>query len=272
MRRAERAEKGLGDAREAIASLQAALGVKANDLDAARSLERLYEAEKMWPELLEAMRLRAANVEEASERIALRKRIAELQARELEDPLSALEIYRQVLDEAPTDEGTIKAVRTLGEQDEDLRMTAADVLEPVLRSAGRHDDLVAVLEMRLAAQDDAFDRGKTLRSIALVNEEGRNDVVAARTALLRAFDQTPDDKDLGAELERLAAREPDDAGFRAYADAIDKRVTTAYDAELQRELLTTLARIAEEKLSDHARAAAARGGFEKKKPTRKNRY
>ena len=35
-----------------------------------------------------------------------------LQARELEDPLSALEIYRQVLDEAPTDEAA-EALRLL---------------------------------------------------------------------------------------------------------------------------------------------------------------
>src|SRR5262249_9491459 len=145
MRRADRAERGLQDAREAIASLQAALGVRANDVDAARSLERLYESEKMWAELLEAMRLRAANVADVVERITIRKRIAELQARELSDPGAALEIYRQVLDEAPNDEGAIVAVRKLGEDDAELRMTAADVLEPVLRQANRHDDLVAVL-------------------------------------------------------------------------------------------------------------------------------
>ena len=257
MRRADRSEKGLSDAREAIASLQTALSVRANDVAAARSLERLYEAEKMWSELLEAMRLRAANVADAAERIALRKRIAELQARELQDPAAALEIYRQVLDEAPTDEGAIAAVRALGAQDDELRATAADVLEPVLRAAGRHQDLVAVLEMRLGSQQDAFDRGKTLNAIARVHEEGRKDVVAARDALLRALDETPDDKELRAELERLAGLEPDDAGFRAYADALDKRAEAALDPELQRELLTTLSRVAEEKLKNDARAAKA---------------
>src|SRR6185369_17230451 len=107
-------ELGVQDAREAIASLRSALDVRHGDSEAVRALERLYEAEKMWPELLEAMRLRAATVDDAVERIALRKRIAELQGRELQDPSAALEIYRQVLEEAPEDEGAIDAVRKIG--------------------------------------------------------------------------------------------------------------------------------------------------------------
>ena len=111
--------------------------------------------------------------------------------------------------------------------------------------------------MRLASQQDAFDRGRTLGAIARVHEDGRKDVIAARSALLRALDETPDDKDLRADLERLAGLEKDDAGFRAYADALEKRAAAIFDAELIRELLTTLARISEEKLKDDARAAAA---------------
>ncbi len=257
MRRARRAETGTKDSREAIASLQAALSVRAGDPDAAKALERLYEQEKMWPELMEAMRLRAAVVEDPKERIALRKRIADLQARELEDPAGALEIYRQVLDESPGDEGAIASVRALGEKDEELRLTVAEILEPVLRSAERHDDLVAILELRLAAQSDAFDRSKTLQSIARVHEEGRKKPVDARDALLRAFEETPDDKVVREEIERVAALEADDEGFRAFAEALETRAGSAYDAELVRELLVTLARISEERLKNDGRAAKA---------------
>jgi len=257
MRRARRAETGVKDAREAIASLRAALDVRNSDTDAVKALERLYEAEKMWPELLEAMRLRAATIDDAKERIALRKRIAELQAREQSDPSAALEIYRQVLEEAPDDEGAIEAVRKIGETDEDLRGTAADILEPVLRGASRHDDLVKVLEMRLGGQQEAFDRSKTLRAIAHVHEEGRRKVVDAREAMLRAFDETPDDKELRDDLERLAAMEEGDEGWRAWAEALEKKAQGAYDAELSKNLLTTLARVCEEKLKDDARAAQA---------------
>jgi tetratricopeptide (TPR) repeat protein len=257
MRRARRAEVGIKDAREAIASLQAALSVRPNDLEAARGLERLYEAEQMWPELLEAMRLRAATANDRDERTTLRRKIAELSARELSDPMGALEIYRQVLEEAPTDELSIAAVTALGQKDDELRTVAADVLEPVLRAAGRHADLVKILEMRLAAQQDAFERSKTLRSIALVSEEGLRDLPAARGALLRALDETPDDRQLREELEAVAGREGGTDGYAALADALEKKAASAYDAELARELLVALARIAEEKLSDDARAAAA---------------
>jgi golgin subfamily B member 1 len=257
MRRAKRAETGLKDSREAISSLQAALSVRAGDADAAKALERLYEQEKMWPELMEAMRLRAAVVEDSAERISLRKRIAALQASELEDPNGALEIYRQVLEEAPTDEGAIASVRALGEKDEELRLTVAEILEPVLRSGNRHDDLVAVLEMRLAAQSDAIDRSRTLQAVARVHEEGRQKPVDARDALLRAFEETPDDKHVRDEIERVAGLEPDDEGFKAFAEALETRAQSAYDAELVRELLVTLARISEERLKNDARAARA---------------
>lgn len=257
MRRARRAEKGLVDPREAIGSLRAALDVRPNDPEASRALERLYESEKMWLELLDAMRLRAATTSDAAERIGVRKRIGELQARELDDAAAALEIYRQVLDEAPGDEGAVAAVRAIGEKDEALRGTAADILEPVLRGAGRHDDLVAVLELRLGGQQDPTDRARTLQSIARVHEEGRHDLAAARDALLRAFEETPDDKELRDELERLAGHEAGDAGWRAWADALEKRAAGGYDAELGKELLVTLARVAEQKLKDDARAASA---------------
>ncbi|MGZ5966930.1 MAG: tetratricopeptide repeat protein, partial [Polyangiales bacterium] len=257
VRRARRAETGTKDPQEAISSLQAALSVRPGDREAVRALERLYESEKMWPELMEAMRLRAATVEDSAERIDLRKRIATLQARELQDPTGALEIYRQVLDEAHSDEGAIAAVRAIGEKDDTLRHTAAEILEPVLRSAGRHDDLVAVLEMRLAGEQDHLDRSRTLQAIARVHEEGRKQPVEARNALLRAFEETADDKGLRDELERLAGTESDDAGFKAYADALEKRAGAAYEPEVVRELLQTLARIAEEKLKDDVRAAAA---------------
>jgi tetratricopeptide (TPR) repeat protein len=257
MRRARRAETGKKDAREAIDSLQAALSVRPGDLEASRGLERLYEQEKMWPELMEAMRLRAAVVEDAKERIELRKRIAGLQARELEDPAGALEIYRQVLDEAQADEGAITAVRALGEKDENLRLTVAEILEPVLRSAGRHDDLVAILELRLAAQSDAFDRSKTLQAIARVHEEGRKKPIDAREALLRAFEEAPDDKALRDDIERVAGIEMDDSGYRAFAEALDTRAGAAFDAELVRELLVTLARVSETHLKNDARAAKA---------------
>jgi tetratricopeptide (TPR) repeat protein len=257
MRRAKRAEKGLVDPREAIGSLRAALDVRPNDPDAARALERLYESEKMWLELLDAMRLRAATTSDAAERISVRKRIGELQARELDDASAALEIYRQVLDEAPADEGAITAVRQIGEKDEALRGTAADILEPVLRGAGRSDDLVAVLEMRLGGQQDPIDRARTLQAIARVHEEGRHDVAAAREASLRAFEETPDDKELREELARLAGLEAGDAGWRAFADALEKRAAGGYDAELAKELLVTLAGVCEDKLKDDARAASA---------------
>ncbi len=81
----------------------------------------------------------------------------------------ALEAYREVL-EGGVDDEVIAAVRDIGETREELRIEAADVLEPVLRAAGKQRPLADVLEMRLRAQTEPAERAQTLRAIAAVAE------------------------------------------------------------------------------------------------------
>jgi tetratricopeptide (TPR) repeat protein len=252
---ANRYEQGLHEPREAIELLNEALAVKPGDGQAMRRLDALYTAERLWPELLENLRLQASAAADEATRRALKRRIGDLLSGELEDARQALEAYREVLDAGP-DEPVIIAIRKIGEAHEDLRTEAADALEPVLRGAGRHADLLEVCEMRLRAQSDPKERARTLRAIAEVAERDLGDKAKAESALLRALSEEPDDQALHAEVERLAGEIGED-GWKRYSEALEDRAAALFDTTITTDLYVRLGRVAETRLSDDARAAKA---------------
>jgi tetratricopeptide (TPR) repeat protein len=252
---ANRYEHGLKEPREAIELLNEALAVKPGDSAAMQRLDALYTAQRLWPELLENLRLQASSAPDDAARRVLKRRIGDLLSGELEDARQALEAYREVLDGGP-DEAVITAIRRIGEANEDLRAEAADALEPVLRGAGRHADLVEVCEMRLRAQTDPHDRARTLRTIAEVAERDLGDKAKAENALLRGLTEEPDDHALHADIERLAV-EIGTEGWGRYADALAERAGALFEPAVTTDLYMRLGRVAEQRLGDDLRAAKA---------------
>ncbi|HSQ66499.1 MAG TPA: tetratricopeptide repeat protein, partial [Polyangiaceae bacterium] len=252
---ADRYEKGLDDRREALGLLGEALAVRPGDVAIMRRLDALYTAEGMWPELLDNLRLQAAQTGDDAERRTLRKRIGALLAKELDDPQKALEAYREVL-ASGADDDTIRAVRELGESREELRTEAADILEPVLRAGERHEALADVLEMRLRAQAEPDGRARTLRAIAEVCEGPLGDAKRAQDALIRALADEPGDAQLHADVERISEKLGDD-GWTRYATTLAERAGATFDADVTTDLFMRLGKVAESHLRDDARAAKA---------------
>jgi len=252
---AARYEGSLNDRREAITLLSEALATKPGDADVTERLSVLYAAERMWPELLENLRLTASGTEDLAVRRTVKKRIGALLAHELEDARAALDAYREVL-EGGFDEESAKAVREIGESREELRAEAADALEPVLRAGGKNDELADVLEMRLRAQTEPAERAKTLRAIATVAEGPLGNPTRAHDALLRALAEEPHDPEMHQEIERLSIA-LGDAAWARYADALAERAGAIFDATVAADLFSRLGRVAEEHLKDDARAAKA---------------
>jgi tetratricopeptide (TPR) repeat protein len=252
---AGRFENDLSDRREAIESLGQALGVRPGDTEVLRRLDVLYTHERLWPELLDNLKLQAGAATDEAARRALKKRIAALYAVELQDPQAALDAYREVL-ETGFDAEAAAAIRSIGETHDELRADAANALEPVLRAAGRSDELAAVLELRLRAQSEPADRARTLRALSEVSETALGDPARAQSALLRALAEEPNDAALHAEVERLADRSGSD-GWRRYADVLQERAAAIFEANVAADLFVRLGKVSEEKLDDPARAAAA---------------
>lgn len=248
-------EVGLNDRREAVLLLGQALATKPGDTEVMQRLSGLYEAEKMWPELLENLGAQVEAETDPTARSVLKRRIGKLLASELDDHAKALEAFREVLDHGYDDEAAT-AVRAIGESRDELRREAADILEPVLGAAGKHEALADALEMRLRAQADPAERAATLRKIAQVSEASLSDLGRAETALLRALAEEPQEASLHEEIERVAGL-LGKAGWERYADALGERAASIFDAKVTAELFSRLGKVAEAHLSDLPRAAEA---------------
>ncbi len=252
---AQRYETGLNDRREAIRELALAHEVKPGERDVVRRLGELYAAERLFPDLLENLKLQAAEETDAAARLALKKRIGALLSHELDDGPAAVEAYRDVLDSG-YDAEAVQALRELGQKREELRADVVDVLEPVLRAASRHQELADVLEMRLDADSDPHARATTLREIARLAGSEVGDWERAEKALLRALGEEPVNPDVHTDLEAVAERRGTES-FRRYADALAERAGATLEAPVAAELYSRLGAIAENKLEEHERAARA---------------
>lgn len=254
MKAAKCQEEKLENRQAAIEALNQALAVRPGDPEVLSSLNRLYRAEELWPELLENLRLEASSADSVGRRADLRKQIAEILSSKMSSFEDALDAYGLVLSEVPDDAGAIAAARKLGQEHEHLRASAASILVPVLSQASEYADLVDVLEMRLTTETEPSARASTLRSIADTLEKQLNKPADAESALLRALAEQPEAPDLHSEIERLAEAS---GGWARYADALTERAQATFDVTLARELYTRLGRVAEQRLNDEARAILA---------------
>ncbi|MBN1609318.1 MAG: tetratricopeptide repeat protein [Polyangiaceae bacterium] len=247
-------EERIGDRIGAIESLNRALVVKPADNAVLGSLNRLCRAEQMWPELLDNLRVQVGIAQDAAERVRLRHEIATVLADKQQLYLDALEVYRELLSEVPSDAGAVVAVRAIGSEHEELREVMAGILVPVLRLTERHQDLVEVLEMRLSVETEPGQRAATLRDMAQVQEQRLGTLGDALGSLLRAMGEQPEDREVHAEAERLAA--PTE-GWGRYADALTERAQSTFDPDIARELYAKLGELAEQRLDDPQRAVEA---------------
>ena len=248
-------EVGLNDRREAVVLLSQALATKPGDTEVMSRLSDLYQAERMWPELLESLRTQASTEGDSTRKASITKRIGKLLASELDDHDKALSAYAEVLEGGFDEEATL-AVRQIGEAREELRRRACEILEPVLRNAERYAELVDALEMRLRSETEPGMRADTLREIAQVCEQRLSDLTRAQAALLRALAELPENGELHDEIERIAGL-IGRLGWERYADALGERAASIFEAHVTASLFTRLGKVAETQLDDAARAGEA---------------
>nr|HEX4318042.1 tetratricopeptide repeat protein [Kofleriaceae bacterium] len=124
-------EDKLADRAAAIATWRDVLADQPADAGALHALERLYQAAEKWRELVDVLR-RKLETASAGDATALLARIAEVHEIMLEEPHEAIAAYLELIDRDDRDG------RALGE------------LARLYRQAGRHADLLDVLERQIA--------------------------------------------------------------------------------------------------------------------------
>jgi pentatricopeptide repeat protein len=243
-------ERHIQDRYEAIGCYKAARDLDANDREALAALDRLYQAEGLWADLLEVLEARIAQETDSVAREELRFRAARVLEEETGDVDSALARYRQVLDAAPEHTGARDALFRLVRAD-GTREAAAAALEPYLRARKEWDRLTEIAELRLEAETDPARRRQLLADLAGLAEHGRGDLQAAFRAWGRALGEDAGDAEAQRELERLAATR---GAFADLAALYEDRLANQFDAEIGRALALKLATLYEEALGDAASA------------------
>jgi len=171
------------------------------DAEAAGALERLYAAAGRHGDLVSLLerRLEAPG----GDVVDLRFRLGTVVARDLGDAAAALEHFRAALARNPKHAPSIAALEGFLEGAMEWRGVAAEILEPIYLSRLEWPRVVAALEARIAAADDAAARRALLVRLATLKEENLVDLDAAFDAYLRLFREDPEDADVWEHLFRL---------------------------------------------------------------------
>ncbi len=245
---AELTEHKLHDGRtgtDVVAAYTALLDENPEDQPTLEALARIYAGSERASDLLETLERQLALARSARDRVALRGRIAQLLEGPLMRPDQALDRYREMLDEEP-DNAAARAGLERMLSDEDLRLRAAEVLEPIYqKDAARKGDvekLIQLSELWAEHAPDPRERIARLRRIAELREgqqpDGRK---AAFDALSRAARVAVGESELPSlldKLEKLAGQ----AGLRAELIALYRELgADILDATVQERVYLTVA-------------------------------
>ena len=205
---AQLSERELHDALAAIDAYKGILTNEPRDVEALDAVARLYAAEGLYADHLEALDALVEATSEPARKVELQFKAASVLEREVGDAESAIGRYRDVLfapaaANTPSHAGAKAALEKLV-RDDGTREQAAAVLEPFYEQNNDFHALVELSELRLAAESDPQEKRRLLSRIAELNEAGIEDLQAAFAAWGRVLAEEPGDEDAQKELERLA--------------------------------------------------------------------
>ena len=253
MRLAELYEAQLRRPDAACDALRAVVDTDPEHHGALEGLSRLYERQGQWQDLVEVLQRRADSAGHESERVMLTHQVGNVMERELDDELSAIAVYGQVLRIDPTHEPSVQALLRITKL-ADYREDAAAVVEPYLRAQERWNDLAALLRLRADAMTDPHQKAEQLVTLADVHEQGRQDPNAALDALLQSIGERPDDETILERAEGIAG------SLQRWSELVDvlfAEGSASLDPVLGAALYGRAARICEEELRDLSKAIEA---------------
>jgi len=253
MRLAELYEAQLRRPDAACDALRAVVDTDPNHRGALEGLSRLFERQGQWQELVEVLQRRADSAAHDAEQVTLTHQIGNVMERELDDELSAMAVYGQVLRIDPSHEPSVQALLRITKL-ADYREDAAAVVEPYLRAQERWNDLALLLRLRADAMTDPHQKAEQLVTLADVQERGRKDPNAALDALLQSIGERPEDEEILDRVEGLAR------SLQRWSELVDVLFAEAgasLDPVLGASLYGRVARICEEDLRDLSKAIEA---------------
>jgi tetratricopeptide (TPR) repeat protein len=254
LRNARTYEVQLGNVDAAIERYRGALSVDPQNSEAARALDRLYEAGERWNELAEITKVEI-QLPDASpaEIVALRFKLAQVNEGPLGNVDAALVAYRDVLDVEPEHSPTIAALEAMFSRGA-KQSEVASILRPIYEGQGEWTKLAQLNEAALGLVTDPAERVAAMHALADLTEGQLADAVSALGWHMRVLREAPLDERSSADAERLAAVADGwtDLGS-CYADIVE----ASPDENIKRVVGKRLGRVYEEELRDVENAEAA---------------
>ncbi|HVZ30776.1 MAG TPA: hypothetical protein VG963_00035, partial [Polyangiaceae bacterium] len=245
-------EEIIEDDEKAIGYYERILEIAPTHEASLRALDRLYQrAGKFgaWAKLMEA-RLADMNGDEA---LDTELRLARVELDRLHEPGRAIEHVEHVLGERRSD----YTARELAERILEIgsfRVRAARALEPVYEARDEVRELVHVLEVRWAAEEQAGagadgpeERRELLRRIATLKDERLRDDVGALEAYARYVPQDPLDAAARDRFVEIGLRRGE---FARVAAVLEQTAEAALALEQRGEVLMLAAGVYHEQLAD----------------------
>lgn len=237
-----------GDA-EALAEEAAQLNEKRREfrLATVQRLGELFIIEERWHDLVGIRNKEIVLLDDDETALELRFNVAQLWEAKIQDVPKAIELYRAILEEHPDYKPALEALEQLGEQEE-FQLIVAESLESYFREAQQdYVRLIEMVEIRLNHTEEAHKRIEFLKEIVLLYEEELDNPDMAFVYLCRAFREAPTDRDIIAELERLA--EETDA-WEELVGVYEDEVENIRDHQLALRMYLKIANINDEALQD----------------------
>ncbi len=207
-RAARTLDEKLQDPNRAIAMLREALDLDPARLETLSELERLYEREQRWEELIEILVSQAEKLEADSDKAVLHERVAKIVEEHLGDPGRAIEHLIVARDLDPERRSVLLTLERLFE----AASRWEELIDTLERLAARADDqgkidyfgrIGSLWDEKLERLEDAISSWERVRSIDSQNVPG----LEALVSLYERTGKDPEFVERSRELAELVARD-----------------------------------------------------------------
>jgi tetratricopeptide (TPR) repeat protein len=242
-------EEALDDRDEAIRAWSSLLDENPDDMEAIRSLSRLYESASRWRDLFDMLDRELALTEDEPSQVALTFRIGQILHKRLEDAERAIFRYREVLEKDRDHTAARQALEQLL-SDDLLAMQAAEILEPLYAAESNWEKLCDIHELKAQNTADPAEKVALYKRIAEIKETGLDDSRAAFDYYGKALREAvglPELTEIMSAVERLAEND------NRWADLVElyKNISDdILDLALQEKMRLTVADVARHRLGD----------------------
>ena len=248
-------EDAVGDDGRAVGTYLSILEQDGEDLRALKALDRIYERNQRWAELADIVSRELLQVDQTDatlEWVNLKFKLGQIREQYVGDVSGAIDAYQEIQIAMPGHEGSRAALeRRLDDQQH--KLGAAGILEPIYEQLGEYEQLIRVHEIQLEASKDSMRRVGLLMRIGELYSKRLGDADSAFAAYARAFREDPGTQGAKAELEELCNLLDD--GWMKLIELFEGALARPdIDPVLAHELSVKVARAYEERLSQSDKA------------------